>query len=94
MEPVMTTISTGGGAGHTPGCSCPFCTSTATTGEVDGIDLVPTPGEQTDGPELLCAVCCGEVHDFEPSMGDGYSWAPGTCPRCGVERTVFNLTDF
>lgn len=39
-------ISTGGGAGHLAGCTCPFCLSNATTAEVTDIDLVvadPSP---------------------------------------------------
>lgn len=32
-------ISTGGGRGHVSGCTCPFCLSSATTGEVLDIDL-------------------------------------------------------
>jgi hypothetical protein len=38
----MTTqmISTGGGRGHATGCTCPFCLSGATTGEVLDIDLL------------------------------------------------------
>ena len=35
-------ISTGGGAGHAVGCTCPFCTSNATTAEVTDVDLAPT----------------------------------------------------
>jgi hypothetical protein len=92
----MTSIPTGGGNGHAPGCTCPFCTSTSTTAEATGVDLNPAQSgnEATDGPELLCAMCCGEVHDFEPDMGDGYSWETTACPRCGIERAVFNLTEF
>lgn len=45
----MTTqmISTGGGRGHVAGCTCPFCLSGATTGEVLDIDLT-TPTASAD----------------------------------------------
>jgi hypothetical protein len=46
-------ISTGGGAGHLTGCTCPFCLSNATTAEVTDIDLVDTVPSPERGPEAL-----------------------------------------
>ena len=59
---MTSTMSTGGGHGHKTGCACPFCTSTATTGEVTihldltpdeirdltGLDVTDAPGNDTD----------------------------------------------
>lgn len=52
------TIQTGGGHGHAPGCSCPFCTTMRTTAEVTDIDLVAAasnPNPTTAGPRCACA---------------------------------------
>lgn len=46
-------ISTGGGAGHLTGCTCPFCLSNATTAEVTDIDLVVADPAPERSPEDL-----------------------------------------